>query len=115
MRSQLTGRGRLGHVVRYGTDHRRAVTMALVGVFLTSAWSGAGADGSSPRDQSALRTMASAAPIRAVAAIDAVAIPAGSQPVRIDGSLGDDVWARATPVTEFVQRDPTEGAPASHA
>ncbi len=34
--------------------------------------------------------------------------------VRLDGDLNDAVWHTAPPVTAFVQRDPSEGAPATH-
>lgn len=40
------------------------------------------------------------------------ATPTSVPPV-IDGDLGDDVWALADVVTDFLQRDPVEGAPAS--
>jgi hypothetical protein len=33
-----------------------------------------------------------------------------STPIRVDGSLGDDAWTMAEPITAFVQRDPLEGA-----
>lgn len=35
--------------------------------------------------------------------------------VRIDGRLDDPAWRTATPLTQFVQRQPDEGAPASDA
>ncbi|HEX2077344.1 MAG TPA: DUF5916 domain-containing protein [Longimicrobium sp.] len=34
-------------------------------------------------------------------------------PVRIDGALNDAAWQAATPITAFVQLDPTEGQPAT--
>ena len=40
------------------------------------------------------------------------AAPAGGA-IRIDGSLDEPAWERATPVTGFRQRDPDEGAPVS--
>src|SRR5687768_1598676 len=43
--------------------------------------------------------------------LEAVAAPAGA--LRLDGVLDEDVWARATPGTGFLQREPDEGAPAS--
>ena len=49
------------------------------------------------------------------AVLDAIAIPAGSTPVIIDGAFNEAIWNEATPVTEFVQREPSEGVPASHA
>ncbi len=36
-----------------------------------------------------------------------------TEPIRLDGVLDDSVWSRATPVSGFVQRQPTEGAPAT--
>ena len=36
-----------------------------------------------------------------------------SEPPRIDGQLDDAVWSDATPITEFVQTSPVEGAPAT--
>ena len=46
--------------------------------------------------------------------IDAVAIPAGSDPIKVDGELTEPAWARAQAVTEFQQRDPDEGAAPTH-
>ena len=44
----------------------------------------------------------------------ALATPVSGQPsavaVRVDGNLSEDAWSRATPITDFVQRDPNEGA-----
>jgi len=39
----------------------------------------------------------------------ATRVPNGS--IRIDGSLDDEVWQKAAPITDFVQKEPTEGAP----
>jgi hypothetical protein len=36
-----------------------------------------------------------------------------SSPIRIDGALDDAAWVSARPITAFVQRDPSEGAPPS--
>ncbi len=36
-----------------------------------------------------------------------------AQPPRLDGRLDDDAWRAAVPVSEFVQRDPDEGQPAT--
>src|SRR5437867_5496076 len=38
----------------------------------------------------------------------AVRVPAGS--VRVDGQLSDAVWTTIAPITDFVQKDPIEGA-----
>ena len=35
-------------------------------------------------------------------------------PVSIDGALDEEVWRRARPITEFLQKDPDQGAPASY-
>jgi uncharacterized protein DUF5916/cellulose/xylan binding protein with CBM9 domain len=39
----------------------------------------------------------------------AVEVPSASA-IRLDGDLTDEVWSHAPPITEFVQRDPKEGA-----
>ena len=39
----------------------------------------------------------------------------GATAIRLDGDFGEAVWTRAVPITEFVQRDPKEGAPPSMA
>lgn len=41
--------------------------------------------------------------------IDAQAVPANSD-MTVDGKLSEPVWEQATPINEFVQRDPAEGA-----
>jgi hypothetical protein len=51
---------------------------------------------------------------RSPAVLDAVAIPVSAGAVRVDGSFNEPIWTQATSTTEFVQRDPKEGAPASH-
>ncbi|HYE86760.1 MAG TPA: DUF5916 domain-containing protein [Vicinamibacterales bacterium] len=35
--------------------------------------------------------------------------------VRVDGRLDDEVWQKAVPITDFVQKEPTEGAPPTDA
>jgi hypothetical protein len=52
-------------------------------------------------------TAATARPATVV--IDAQAIPANSA-MTVDGKLSEPVWEQATPIGEFVQRDPAEGA-----
>jgi hypothetical protein len=37
----------------------------------------------------------------------------GANPVRLSGILRDDVWSTAAPISDFVQREPREGAPPS--
>ena len=49
------------------------------------------------------------------ATLDALAISAGAGAVKVDGDLSDAVWTQAPSVSEFRQRDPHEGAPATHA
>src|SRR2546425_12662582 len=44
---------------------------------------------------------------RSITAVRVTAAP------RIDGILDDDVWKLAQPATDFIQRDPDEGKPAS--
>ncbi len=39
-------------------------------------------------------------------------LTAGS--IRLDGRLDDEAWLKATPITEFVQAEPVEGAPPAH-
>ena len=38
----------------------------------------------------------------------ALRVPNGS--IRVDGRLDDEVWQKATPITDFVQKEPVEGA-----
>jgi uncharacterized protein DUF5916 len=38
----------------------------------------------------------------------AAQVPAGS--IRVDGRLDEETWLQATPITDFVQKEPTEGA-----
>lgn len=77
-------------------------SLAGVAVLLTTRVSG-----SAP-------TAPPAAP-RAAMTLDAMAVSAGMADVKVDGDLSDAVWAHAPSVEDFRQRDPHEGAPASHA
>jgi Domain of unknown function (DUF5916) len=74
----------------------------------------------------ALGLLAGAAPLRAGTGERGGAVPRAAPPprveaaevtgvtaIRLDGDFGEAVWARAVPVTAFVQRDPREGAPPS--
>jgi hypothetical protein len=45
-----------------------------------------------------------------VAVAGAIAIPIGTDPIKVDGELAEEIWTKAPPITEFLQRDPTEGA-----
>ena len=47
-------------------------------------------------------------------AIEAVAIAAAAEAIRIDGELSERSWTEATTTGDFQQREPSEGAPASH-
>jgi hypothetical protein len=38
---------------------------------------------------------------------------AGGAEIRVDGRLDDPVWSTATPISDFTQQDPVEGAPPS--
>ncbi len=51
-------------------------------------------------------------PAARLAVIDVIAVPAAT-PIVIDGLLSDAVWESAAPISEFVQREPAEGAPPS--
>ena len=52
--------------------------------------------------------------VRRAASIDAVAIPAGGSPVVVDGAFNEPGWASAPAVSDFLQREPSEGAAPSH-
>jgi hypothetical protein len=43
----------------------------------------------------------------------AMRVPNGS--IRVDGRLDDEAWQRAAPITDFIQKEPVEGAPPSDA
>lgn len=49
----------------------------------------------------------------AVSTVIATALPPSAAAIQIDGELSEAVWATVPPVSGFVQRDPTEGAPAT--
>jgi Domain of unknown function (DUF5916)/Carbohydrate family 9 binding domain-like len=44
----------------------------------------------------------------------AVAIPVGADTIRIDGDIAEEIWTKAPPITEFLQRDPNEGGKPTH-
>ena len=46
--------------------------------------------------------------------VTVVRVAAGARPV-LDGRLDEPAWATATPITQLLQRDPNEGAPATEA
>jgi len=52
---------------------------------------------------------------RSLAERPAIKIPRTDQPPNIDGTLDDVVWDSAVHLTEFVQQQPLEGAPATEA
>ncbi len=43
----------------------------------------------------------------------ATRVPNGS--IRVDGRLDDEVWQKASPITDFIQKEPVEGAPPTDA
>jgi hypothetical protein len=49
------------------------------------------------------------------AVIDAVALPVSGDAIRVDGDLTERSWTSAASVSGFQQREPAEGAPATHA
>ena len=52
---------------------------------------------------------------RDLTTIEAVAIAAAGEAIRIDGELSERSWTEAATTGEFQQREPSEGAPATHA
>ncbi len=67
-----------------------------------------GAQAPAPPWDGRLAAQSSGAPIRAYR------IPEGlSASLRIDGLLSEDLWSRAVPVDDLLQREPLEGVPAS--
>lgn len=58
-------------------------------------------------------TAAAANERRAVATIEAVAVPATS-PIVLDGKLNEEIWQQAPAVVDFLQRDPDEGRAPTH-
>jgi hypothetical protein len=53
-------------------------------------------------------------PAAAVASLAAVALPAGSEAIRIDGEFTEDAWTKAPSIDAFVERDPHEGGVPRH-
>jgi len=53
-------------------------------------------------------------PRNTVKALAAVAIATTADAVKVDGDLTDSIWAKTPVVTEFLQRDPNEGAAPTH-
>lgn len=47
---------------------------------------------------------------RRLAMAEAVGVPASS-PIVLDGKFTEEIWQRATPVGDFLQREPAEGEP----
>jgi Domain of unknown function (DUF5916) len=55
-------------------------------------------------------TAAAQAPVPpATARKRAAAVRVANDAIRVDGRLDDEAWQRATPITDFVQKEPTEG------
>lgn len=72
--------------------------MRFVGfVFVCTALSTAAISAQTPASGAANRKHATA-----------IRVPNGS--IRVDGRLDEDVWQKATPIVDFVQKEPTEGA-----
>ncbi len=93
----------------------RAVTKGLIAAITLGLLAGAAPmhAGTSERTGAGARTGTPArtdAPPR----VDAAEVT-GATAIRLDGDFGEAVWTRAVPITEFVQRDPKEGAPPSMA
>src|SRR5262245_60625618 len=47
--------------------------------------------------------------------IDAIALPVTAEAIKIDGELSEKSWSDVTAVTDFRQREPSEGAEPTHA
>ncbi len=90
---------------------RLASCLACAGIGLLWAASAVAAptDPARPAASGAAAHAARPALDRGHAAIDAAPVPA-TLAVAIDGDPGDEAWTKAAPATEFVQRDPKEGA-----
>jgi hypothetical protein len=71
--------------------------MRSVGVFFLCLLSAPVAFAQTPVTGSASRKQATA-----------TRIPNGS--IRVDGRLDEEIWQRVTPITDFIQKEPTEGA-----
>jgi len=52
--------------------------------------------------------------ISSPATADALSIPPGSEPMKIDGDLTEEIWTKASVISQFVVRDPKEGAQPTH-
>jgi len=77
--------------------------MRFVGlVFVCTALSTAPVSTQTPVNSSANRKQATA-----------LRVPNGS--IRVDGRLDDEVWQKASPITDFIQKEPVEGAPPTDA
>jgi hypothetical protein len=83
---------------------RNSILHVLVATFL-----GLSAALVQPREGAAQASAAQEGP----ATLNAVRIPLDSRSPSVDGLLSDPVWALATPVNGFRQREPQEGIPAS--
>jgi uncharacterized protein DUF5916 len=61
----------------------------------------------------ALALVGAGAGAAAAEAVAPVAVVGPGEAIRVDGTLDEPAWARATPIGPLLQRDPKEGAPAS--
>jgi len=74
---------------------------------------GAGRGGPPPRPGAGPSGAADAAAAGILAGRPSVTAARADEPPRIDGRLDDAIWQGATRLTEFVQQNPLEGAPAT--
>ena len=58
----------------------------------------------------ALALLLCAATLRAQDRKTATAVRVGGEVIRVDGVLDEDVWRRAAPITDFIQKEPVQGA-----
>src|SRR5690606_8591254 len=65
--------------------------------------------------QPRLATTSTVAGVAAATARTITAVPVDAVPIRVDGDLADAIWRTAPMVGGFLQREPDEGAPTTHA
>jgi hypothetical protein len=83
---------------------RQTGHFAFAAVVLVAASLGVHAEG-----PASVRTAAGAG-----AAAEAISIPPGAGAIQIDGVLSEDVWTKAPVISNFLVRDPREGATPTH-
>ncbi len=89
-------------------ERLRSLWLLCIGVLVASAIPAQAAHSERPKVPGPIAS-SKATGVAAVARVDAAQVPAGTA-VRIDGDFNDAAWERATPITNFVQREPSEGA-----